>query len=87
MTLRRNPDAIALLVIGVIVLVLSIPRTLLEESHGYVAPLKCNGNAQFLVAGEHLQAGREALKAKARHIREALRYLIPLIPRSAFWNG
>jgi hypothetical protein len=76
--LRRNPDAIALAVIGLFALALSVPSMLFRETHWAVTPLKTEilqtQNAQIRAVRAQIEAGRRTIKAREQSIRRSIHY-------------
>lgn len=72
---RRNPDAVAILAFGLVVLAAHVPRFIIRQSHWDVTPLKMEMQAdrdQLRAVHDQLQAHRDEIKAAAEEFRKSL---------------
>ncbi len=74
---RRNPDAIAILVFGLFMLALSVPRFLIRDARWDVTPIKIemqSNRDQMKHVQEEIRAHRDEIRAAAEEIRSAIRH-------------
>ena len=74
--LRRNPDAVAMVVFGLLLLAVNAPRFLIRQAHWEVTPLRMEMQAdreQIRAVHQQIQAQRDEIKAAAQEIRNSIR--------------
>ena len=73
--LRRNPDAVAMVVFGLLLLAVNAPRFLIRQAHWEVTPIRMEmaDREQMRAVHDQIQAQRDEIKAAAQEIRNSIR--------------
>jgi hypothetical protein len=72
---RRNPDAVALCVIGLILLIGSVPSFLIRQAEWQVKPLKMEmqiPKEDLRALHDQLQAQKDEMRRQAEELRRSL---------------
>ena len=72
---RRNPDAVAMVAFGLVLLALNAPRFLILRAHWEVTPLRMEmaDREQIRAVHQQIQAQRDEIKAAAEQLRNSIR--------------
>jgi len=74
--LRRNPDAVAILIFGAVLLLSNIPRMALQHARWDVTPIRAemqlNRDQVREAVQQEMRAHREEIRAAAEEVRRAI---------------